>query len=512
MHSGSLLLGDRLCLDAQGGRLVCDGAPLELKRKAFEVLRVLAEAGGALVTKDELLSRVWPGTVVEENNLQVHISALRKVLDRHGGGTVHLLTVPGKGYKLLRDKDAPSTPSQDVATVSARGPVLAVLPFETIGAGDVALIAQGTVEEIGLAISRVRWMSVIGASSVAAVHAGEPDARKLAKSFGADYVVQGSLRRDGSRLRVTARLCEAAGLTQLWGDRYERTLDDLFSLQDEIAGAVVSAIEPGVEKAELARITRKPPADLQAWERTLQAAALLRRLMPDEARNALAMLEEALRHDTAYAWARALKAWCHHVIYSRGGLDPAHREASVAAARAAVATGAEDAQVLATSGLVLWFEAHDQPTAFGLFDRALVLSPSSFLALAASSVALAWSGHAALAAERAQQALRLNPFHPHQYLAWLGLASARLQQGELAGACEAAARAVEANPGFSVPLAYLCATQERAGHSAAAREAATQLLRAQPGFTISGFQRVVGVNPAVFSLFAQAWVAAGVPR
>jgi hypothetical protein len=116
-----------------------------------------------------------------------------------------------------------------------------------------------------------------------------------------------------------------------------------------------------------------------------------------------------------------------------------------------------------------------------------------------------------VAAQRAQQALRLNPFHPLRSLAWLGLASARLQQDDAPGACEAAARAAESNPGFSVPLAYLCAAQARAGDMAAARRSAARLLIAQPGFSISAFRSVVGVNPAVFDLFADAWLAAGVP-
>lgn len=507
MGSTGAPVGDFLCLDRQGGKLICGGAPVDLKRKAFDILCVLADAQGALVTKDELLSRVWPDDAVEENNLQVHVSALRKVLDRHAAGTVDLVTVPGKGYKLLVARGAPSA----APTTRTRGPVLAVLPFETFGVLEVAVLAQGMAEEISLAMSRVRWLSVIGSSSVAAEHAREPDVRALARSFGVDYVAQGSLQRDGRRLRVTARLCEAAGLTQLWGERYDRDLEDIFALQDEIAGKVVSAIEPGVQQAELARIARKPPADVKAWERILKAEALLRPLMPNGARQALALVEEALRLDPGYAWALALKAWCHHVLYSRDGLDGAHRNAAVAAARAALSTGADDALVLATCGLVLWFDAHELPTAFGLLDRALAISPSSFLALAASSVALAWSGEPVLAADRAQHALRLNPFHPLRYLAWLGLASSRLQRDDTAGAVEAAARAVEANAGFSIPLAYLCAAQARAGQAAAARDAAERLLLAQPGFTVSGFRSVVGVNPAVFDLFADAWQGAGVP-
>jgi TolB-like protein/DNA-binding winged helix-turn-helix (wHTH) protein len=504
-------IGNRLCLDAGRRELLCDGAPIELKNKAFDVLCTLAQADGALLGKDLLLDTVWPGQVVEENNLQVHVSAIRKVLGRHAGPDVHLVTEAGKGYRLLGVR--PGDRAIDARRAdSASGPVIAVLPFDTSTAdGGPDPFARGMAEEVSSALSRVRWLSVIGASSTLHVHASDPDPRSLARSLRADYLVQGSLQREGRNVRVTAQLCEAGGLTTLWSNGYDREVGNVFALQEEIAASVVCAIDPGVQQAELARIRRDPPADLQAYQCVLQAAALLRSLMPAQARGAGELLAQALQREPDYAWAHALQAWCHHVLYSRGGLDPSDRDAAVLAARTALAAGSDDAQVLATCAFVLWFDAHDLATSFDLFDRALLLSPSNFLALAASSVALAWSGQPAPAAERARRALRLNPFHPLRYLAWLGLSGSSFQEDDPVAAREAASRAVEANPAFSVPLAYLCAAQSREGDGPAAALSAAQLLRIDPGFRVSRFRQTVGVNAAVFDAFACEWLKAGLP-
>ena len=155
METGGIRLGAHLHLDSARRELRCDGAALELKRRAVDVLCVLAEADGAAVTKDELLERVWPGRVVEENNLQVHVSALRKVLERHAAGEVHLMTVPGKGYRLLRAPSANADAVSLSAPDGARGPVVAVLPFDVLDANDEVL-ARGMLEEISVGLSRVR--------------------------------------------------------------------------------------------------------------------------------------------------------------------------------------------------------------------------------------------------------------------------------------------------------------------------------------------------------------------
>lgn len=506
------LLGDlRLDLDAR--QLLDSGGPVDISSKAVGVLCALAEARGELVTKDALLSRVWPGVVVEENNLQVHVSALRKLLARRAGERVHLVTVPGQGYRLLGTYPEPlRAVSHAMAAGRPTGPSVAVLCFSYLGEDPgQEYFAEGMVEDITTGLSRVRWLCVIGSRSSLSARQQHSDLRELGRELGADYILHGSLRRAGERIRVSTHLCETVGLKEVWSQRYDRKMGDVFELQDEIASSVVAAIEPSLRQAEMERIRRKRPQDLDAYDLVLRALPFVYKLMPEGCRPALPLLQEALRLEPDYAFAHAALAWCHHVMFSRGGLDPAEKAASLLHAGAAIQMGGDDASSLAIGAFVTWFDAHDTRNAFELFDRALAISPSNVLALAASSVALAWSGNPRLAVQRAEQALHLSPFDPLRYLAYLGLSGANLQLGRHEQARDAARHAVESSPGFSVPYAYLCAAFCKLQDPDGAQTAARQLLRMDPAFTVGAYRTTVGVNPVVFEEFAAAWLEAGLP-
>jgi adenylate cyclase len=367
------------------------------------------------------------------------------------------------------------------------------------------------VEDITTGLARVRWLSVIGSRSSLSARQRHSDLRDLGRELGADYILHGSFRREGRRIRISTHLCETAGLREVWAQRYDREMGDVFELQDEIASSVVGAIEPSLREAEIERIRRKRPQDLNAYDLVLRALPFVYKLMPQACAPALPLLEAALRLEPEYGLAHAALAWCHHVMFSRGGLDPQQRAASLHHANAAIRLGGDDALCLSIGAFVTWFDAHDTRTAFDLFDRALAISPSNVLALAASSVALAWSGEAALAAQRAERALHLSPFDPLRYLAYLGLSGAKFQSAQYDEARDAARQAAELNPGFSVPYAYLCAALCRLRDDDGARAAARQLLRLDPAFKISRYRVTVGLNPDVFEKFAAAWLEAGLP-
>ena len=486
--------------------------PIELKPKALDILCALAAARGAVVTKDELMSQVWPGLVVEENNIQVHVSALRKILAKDASGTVHLVTVPGRGYRLLGvGSDRASVPLVGDSS-TRRGPTVAVLPFAYLGDDPAhAYFAEGVVDDVITGLSRVRWLSVVARHSSFVFRGAEVALARAARELHADYLLHGSFRRSGDRIRVSAHLTETVGGTEVWAEGYERRIVDVFDLQDDIAGRVLGAIEPGLRRSEIERIRRKRPEDLDAYDLVLRALPHVYKLMPEGCAPAIPLLQKSLELEPDYALAHATLAWCHHVRFSRGGLAPAERQASIRHARAAVALGADDALALAIGAFVLWFDAHEIAAAFDLFDRALSLSPSNVVALATSAVALAWSGRAALAAERARRALQLSPFDALRYLAHQALSGANFQLRNYEHAQVDARRAVESIPGFSVPYAYLCAAQVRLGRLDDARDTVCRMLGIDPGFRISRFRVTVGVNESVFDDFAQTWREAGVP-
>jgi TolB-like protein len=516
MAPGEVSFGE-FRLDPRAGRLLRNGRPLELKSKAFDILCVLACARGQLVTKDELMAKVWPGVVVEENNIQVHVSALRKALGEDRGSPVHLLTVAGRGYRLVGVEDADALPPEH-GRATGPAPVperasIAVLPFLNLSDDpQQAYFGEGIVEDIITGLSRVKWLAVISRGSSQRYKGADIDVRQVGRDLAVRYVLQGTVRRSAERIRITAQLVEASSGVQAWAERYDRVLGDIFELQDEISMSVIGAIEPGLRKIEVERVRRKRPEALDAYDLVLRALPFMYKLMPATSAPAIPLLQRALALEPGYAVAHAILAWCFHVRFSRGGLHEEDRRAAIEHARLAVSGASDDPLVLAVAGLVTWFEGHDAPAAFDLFDRALALSNCNVLALCTSAVALAWSGQSELAIQRAQRALQLSPFDALNYLSYQALAGANFHLARYELACAAAQRAVELNPQFSVPQAYLAASLVALGRDEEARAAARTILELDPGFTIGRFGVTVGLNPDVFGEFAQAWRRVGLPE
>jgi len=505
-----------LRLDIRRRQLFRDGAPVELKNKAFDILCVLASAQGQIVSKDEIMGQVWPGLVVEESNIQVHISAIRKALGEEIGRPVHLFTAPGRGYRLVDIQVGAAEESKtavgDDSGTGVDRPSIAVLPFQNLSSDpEQDYFADGMVEDIITGLSRIKWLFVIGRNSSFTYKGKTVDIRQVGADFGVRYVLQGSVRKLGDRIRIAAQLIEAKTGIQVWAERYDRLFDDVFAVQDEIAMSVIGAIEPGLQKIEVERVKRKRPENLDAYDLVLQALPYIYKLMPVASAPAIPLLEKALQLEPDYPFAQAALGWCFHIRFGRGGLHEDDRQAAIRHAHAAISMAGDDATTLAISAFVIWFEEHDLATAFDLFDRALAISSSNFFALCTSAVALAWSGDCELAIQRAERALKLSPFDSLNHLSYQGLAGANLQLRRYAEACDAARRAVELNPTFSVPYAYLAAALIGLGRVEEAKAAAQSVLRPDPSFTIRRFSGSVGVNPEVFSEFVKAWRAAGLP-
>ncbi len=488
-----------------------------LKSRAFDVLAVLAAAHGEEVSKDVILEQVWPGTVVEENNLQVHISALRKALGESRGRPEHLFTIPGRGYRLVgivsdtSVSTRPVTSAHNVTTAIDR-PFIAVLPFQNMSSDpNQEYFADGIVEDIANGLSRIKWLSVAGRTSCFAYKQKSLDLRQIGRELGVRYLLEGSVRKADDRVRISAQLIEAETGTQIWAERYDRLLTNIFAVQDEIAMDVVGAIEPGLRNIELERIRRKAPANFDAYDLVLQALPFIYSLMPDGSAPAIPLLERALSLDPNYAFAHAALAWCFHIRFSRAGLNPDDKRRSIHHAHKAVTGAHNDATTLAIAAFVIWFDEHDTELAFDLFNRALGISGSNVIALCASAVTLAWSGSNDLALERANRALKVSPFDSLRYLSYQAISCASFNLGRYAEAVAAGQRAVEANANFSVPYAYLVAALVMVGKMEDASTASQALLALDPKFRVSRFQVTVGINDAVFARFADAWRKVGLP-
>jgi adenylate cyclase len=414
--------------------------------------------------------------------------------------------------KAFRVAPAKSTRAS-VSLASSKKPSIAVLPFQNMsGDPEQEYFTDGMVDEIITGLSRIKWLSVVSRNS-SYIYKNKPAAVKdVAEKLGVRYLLEGGVRKAGNRVRITAQLIDAEIDTHLWAEQYDRLLEDVFALQDEITMCVVGAIEPSVRKAEIDRIRRQRPDSLTAYDLLLRSQQFVFAGMPAEAAKAIPLLQDALKVEPDYSTAHAYLSWCLHARFGRGGLHEEDRLAAVSHARAAVALGNDDATALAIAALVLAYDGHEIGTALKVFDRALELSNCNVFALCWNAAILAWIGKTDLAVERAQLALRLGPFDSLIWRAHHALSIAYFHSQRYGDAAHAARSVIDANPVYSLPRAILAAALVRLGRLEEAKTMAQTVLDREPSFTIQGTSRYAELEPAVFRPMADAWREAGLPE
>jgi len=401
--------------------------------------------------------------------------------------------------------------SEQVAPASHSGtlalpdkPSIAVLPFQNMsGDSEQEYFVDGMVEDIITGLSRIKWLFVIARNSSFAYKSKSPDIRQVGRELGVRYVLEGSVRKAENRVRISAQLIEAQAGAHLWAERYDRTLDDIFALQDEITLSVVGAIEPSLRAAEIERVKRKRPESLDAYDLYLRALSCSSNTTPAAATLALEYLETALRIDQSYPAAHGLAAICHYRRFIRGSAGPEEKSAAVHHARAVLASGPDDATALAQAAFVLHAIGDDTPTARSALDSAIVLNPNSAQVIAYSAVVNADLGHYETAIEEAQRSIRLSPFDPMLFRAEMALTVAYYYSGRFTEAAEAAMRAIRSNPQFTPAHAFLVASCHQLGHIADARMAVKRLLEVEPSFRVNVLQRrAFGAAADMEGLFA----------
>ena len=298
----------------------------------------------------------------------------------------------------------------------------------------------------------------------------------------------------------------------MWAERYDRKSDDIFALQDEITLSVVGAIEPSLRQAEIRRVKRKRPENLDAYDLVLQAHADVYTKMPEPSIRALVLLERALALDPTYALAHAYAAECHHSLFLRGGLREEHRTASIHHAECAIAHGQDDAQALSFAGFAIGMDKHDRAAAFAAFDAALAISPSSAITYVHGSVVLAFAGEAEQAIEWAERGLRLSPLDPWRSSAHVAIAFGNFHRDRYAESEAACRKAIQATPGFSISYVAHAGALVKLGRIEEAKAAAARVLQLQPVFRYSQFVAGAGCTPTLAASLSEALRTAGLPE
>jgi TolB-like protein len=511
-----LFLFENYAIDADRRELRRGAELVAIEPKVFDLLAYLIRHRDRVVSRDDLIASVWEGRIVSESALATCINAARVAIGDSGEMQRLIKTLPKKGIRFVgavREDtgEAPAAaPSAPLALPDR--PSIAVLPFQNLSSDpEQEYFADGMVEDVISGLSRIRWLFVIARNSSFVYKGQAVDIKRVGRELGVRYVLEGSVRKAGNRVRIASQLIEAETGAHIWAERYDRLLDDIFALQDDLTMSVVGAIEPSLRRAEIERVERKRPDNLDAYDLVLRALPHTYSHTAEDAATAIPLLEKALEIEQGYAAAHATLAWCYHFRY-RFGLGEDDRAAAVRHARAAIAAAADDPTALGIAGFVISLDEHDHATALAVFDRALTLSNSNIFALNCSALILAFHGDAARATERAQLALRLSPFDFLNYIAYNTLAICSICAARYEDAHEMARRSVRLNPRFSVCHLFLAAALSGLGRHEEAKAEAQRVLALDPQFTIQRFSVTVGIEPAVYAILAEAWRAAGLPE
>lgn len=505
-------------LDAEAGVLFHGAEPTSLGQRAVALLALLLERASAPVSKDALIEAAWPAQAIEDSNLTVQIAAIRRLFEDLAGGASWIETLPRRGYRYVGPAVAVRDPDPVAAAAPAglklpEKPSVAVLPFTNMsGDPEQDYFADGMVDDIITGLARINWLFVIARNSTFAYKGRAVDIRQVGSELGVRYVLEGSVRKAGTSLRVTCQMIEASSGAHVWAERYDRSSADIFALQDEIALSAVGAIAPSVRRAEIDRVKRKRTDSLDAYDLVLRAQLDVDSGMPEQVRRALVLLDQAIAVDPAYALAHGNAAMCHHCLFLRAGLQDASRAASIRHARSAILHGQDDASALTLAGFSIGMDGHDRGAAFTAMEAALAISPSSALTYILGSVILGWSGEAERAIEWSERGMRLSPFDPWAFAAFDAQAMSHLLRGRYDEACRAAYKSVQANPAHSITHVQLAAALARLGRLDEARAAAARVLELHPTFRYSRQFKAVNCAPALAQALGDALRAAGLPE
>jgi TolB-like protein len=505
-------------LDPAAGILYRKNEPTMLGQRAVALLQMLLDNAGVPVSKNALVKAGWGGLAVADNNLTVQIAALRRILEEGAGGANWIETLPRRGYRYVGPEVA--TDNSPAAATTRTSPLalpnkpsVAVLPFSNLsGDPEQEYFADGMVEDIIAGLSRIKWLFVIARNSSFTYRGKAVDLKRVARELGVRYLLQGSLRKDSNRVRISTQLIEAETGGHVWAERYDRPLDDIFALQDEITLSVVGAIEPSLRRAEFERVKRKRPESLDAYDLVLKAQPDVDSGIPERVTEALLLLEQALVLDPSYALAHAYAAMCHHCLFLRGGLREESRAASVRHAEAAILHGQDDAFALTFAGFSIGMDGHNRAAAFAAFAAALAVSPSSARTYIFGSVIFGFAGEAERAIEWGERGMRLSPLDPWAFAAFHALTLGHFHRGRYEAAADAAYKAVQSNPAFSFSYMLLAAPLMKLGRLEEAKAAAARALELQP--TLRYCRHFAGVDcaSALAASLSEALRAIGLPE
>jgi len=387
---------------------------------------------------------------------------------------------------LIGNQPGSSEPLMELGTKQSLAlpdkPSIAVLPFQNMsGDSEQEYFTDGMVEEIITALSRIRWLFVIARNSSFTYRGRSVDVKQVGRELGVRYVLEGSVRKAGQRVRITGQLIDAMTGAHLWADRFDGSLEDIFELQDKVAVSVAGVIEPTLQLAEIRRSADRPTRDLTAYDLYLRALALAQTWEREGIISALDLLGQAIERDPHYGLALALAAHCHYALHANGWTNDPQRAVrkGVDFARRAVRAGPDDPGVLHNAAYALGYFGEDINTAIELIDRALAFNPSFAVAWHRSGWLRLWSGQPNIAIEHFDTALRLSP-RDHRAGNFMSIGVSHFFARRFEDAAAMLLRSLQEHGGWAPTYRFLAACYAHMGRLDEARETIKRLQAVTP--------------------------------
>ena len=410
-------------LDTDTRELRRGGETIAVQPLVFDLLVYLIENRDRVVTREDLLAALWDGRTVADSTLATHVNAARRAIGDSGEEQKLIRTVARRGLRFVGevqtisagDAPAPATArtARPAGLPDSTRPAIAVLAFNNMsGEADQEFFSDGISEDLITALSKLRWFFVVARNSSFSYRGRAVPMKQLADELGVDYVVEGSVRKDGNRVRITVQLIDVATGSHVWAERYDRELADVFAVQDEITEAIVAAIEPQLYAAEHFRARRKAPENLDAWELVMRALSHFWRMTREDNTAAQQLLEQAIAIDPNYAQALAVLA-VSRTFGARMGWEDTQASAEFAerAGLTAIRADGEDPWAHVALGAAYSYLGRIED-ALACYETAISLNPSFSLAHGYYALVLSWNGRFREGAEAARRALNLSPHDP----------------------------------------------------------------------------------------------------
>ena len=484
-------------LDTDTRELRRGGRPIAVQPQVFDLLVYLVENRDRVVSKDDLLGALWGGRALADSTLATHVNAARRAIGDSGEEQNLIRTIARKGLRFVGEVQAvaashepapaPSSHSPpSVALPPSDRPAIAVLPFVNMS-GEAAqeFFSDGISEDIITALSKLRWFFVIARNSSFSYKGRAVHMNELARELGVDYVVEGSVRKEAGRVRITVQLIDVTTGSHVWAERYDRELADVFAVQDEITEAIVAAIEPQLYAAESFRARRKAPESLDAWELVMRALSHFWRMTREDNIAAQKLLEQAIAIDPNYAQALAVLA-VSRTFGARMGWEDTRASAEFAerAGLAAIRADGEDPWAHVALGAAYSYLGRIED-ALACYATAINLNPSFSLAHGYYALVLSWNGRFREGAEAARRALNLSPRDPFSAIFYGVAAYAAYVERDYAEAIRLSRESIRLRSDFVGAYRVMVAAAGMAGDKELAKAMLPELRRVHPDVSLA---------------------------